>query len=438
MGFEMREVFMKRTMALTLAMLFVLVFTVHSAVAEGPPGEKKEGKEHKGDGAKEGRTGDCPKYSFKFSGYFKGDFAYDDARVSPGNYAIKVMPGENDATSITARETRLGIDFLWKEEGYRTDAKLEFDFYGLGAKPASLSSMENKAAPMLRHAFLKISRGHWSLLAGQTSDVISPLVPKTVNYTVAWGQGNIGYRRPQFRLTGWMNVGEKAKVTCAVAATRNLGADLDGDGSDDGADSAIPGVQGRIGFAAKLGEGGSAALGVSGHYRVEEYNSTVQALEDAAGETETESWSLNVDAKVVVNEYVALSGEFFTGQNLGGYLGGVLQSINPYTHVEIGAMGGWGMVHLKPHARIGLNVGYSFDDPEGEDFALPEDQLDFFINKNETVMGNIFYSITSTVQAMLEVSYLRTTYVSMDGAEKFDETEYEAMRVQFALKAAIK
>jgi hypothetical protein len=135
---------------------------------------------------------------------------------------------------------------------------------------------------------------------------------------------------------------------------------------------------------------------------------------------------------------VGLSGEFFMGQNVGTYLGGVLQSVNPYTNEAIEAMGAWAMVHLKPHERIGLNVGYAFDDPEEENFGIDEDQIDLFINKNEAVMGNIMYTVTSTVTAMLEVSYLKTTYISMSGADVLGEHEYDAMRVQFAMKAAIK
>jgi hypothetical protein len=79
--------------------------------------------------------------------------------------------------------------------GIETSGKLEIDFYGGGP--------ENKNLPMMRHAFMKLDwpkRG-FSILAGQTSDVISPLVPSTVNYSVAWWVGDIGYRRPQLRLT---------------------------------------------------------------------------------------------------------------------------------------------------------------------------------------------------------------------------------------------
>ena len=45
----------------------------------------------------------------------------------------------------------------------------------------------------------------FTILGGQTWDVISPLNPRSLNYSVYWWAGNIGYRRPQVRLTKGMN-----------------------------------------------------------------------------------------------------------------------------------------------------------------------------------------------------------------------------------------
>ena len=398
----------------------------------------------------------CTSYNFKFSGYFKADYSFDQARVSPGNYAIKVLNGpEDEVTNMTARETRIGFDFSWADEGIRSDAKLEFDFYGLGAAPASLNSMENKAAPMLRHAYLKLTKGHWTVLAGQTSDVISPLVPKTVNYTVGWAQGNIGYRRPQFRLSTWAGLGS-GKLTACVAATRTIGHDLDqhwvegspdsligtGDGIDDGADSPMPTIQGRLGLEAGIGAKGHAAIGVSGHFGREEAKITTYDLAGGVlekGSRELESWSFNVDLKVKLSDCLNLSGEYFMGQNLGAYLGGVLQDYSP-TFNEIGAKGGWGMISLVPGEKTVFNVGYCFDDPDEGDFIIPEESSGTMINMNSVFFGNIMYSVTKNVTAMIEGSYLKTTYLRKTvtgGVTDSTDLDYDSIRVQVALKAAI-
>ena len=59
--------------------------------------------------------------------------------------------------------------------------------------------VENKSSVLLRHAYVEVKNDDFRLLAGQTWDVISPLCPGVLFYSVGWDGGNIGYRRPQFR-----------------------------------------------------------------------------------------------------------------------------------------------------------------------------------------------------------------------------------------------
>lgn len=377
-----------------------------------------------------------PAYSFKFSGYFKGDFVYDQARVNSGNYALYALDkSENDVMSVTARESRFGLDFTWKENEIQTDARFEFDFYGLGATSSNSFSQENKPAPMLRHAYLQVTKGHWSILAGQTSDIISPLVPKTVNYTVCWDQGNIGYRRPQFRVSASGNANEKVKISGALGAFRTLGGDLDGDGIDDGADAATPTLEGRLAMTAKLAGARTVDIGLSGHYGKEEYR--------VEGEThEVESWSRNADVKLTLCDCFEVSGELFMGKNLGSYYGGIGQSMNAIRN-GVRAKGGWVQASYKPHDKVWLHAGYAIDDPDEEVFVVPAGTVatKSFIDANANIFGSVMYSLTSNVTAMLEVSQLTTSYLYkayFNNKITTDEKDYDDLRVQFALKAAIK
>lgn len=382
-----------------------------------------------------------PAYTFKFSGYFKADFVYDQTRVNSGNYALYVTERsplnapDNDMMSITARESRFGLDFMWNEKDIRTDARLEFDFYGLGVSPASLNSMENKAAPMLRHAYVKLTKGQWSLLAGQTSDIISPLVPKTANYTVLWDQGNIGYRRPQIQVSTWAKLSDHGKVSAAGGVFRTLGGDLDGDKVDDGADSGLPTFQGRLAMSAKTWEKGTVELGVSGHYGTEEH-------ESGRGSKSVDSWSGNVDLRYAPCDRWELLGELFVGDNLGAYYGGVGQTVNP-VWTEIGSKGGWAELSFRPAEGLLLNAGYGLDNPDDDDFVLPANEPDVrsFIGRNSSMFASVMYDLTSTVTAMVELSQLKTTYVYrwIEGGDlESTDRAFDDMRIQFALKAAIK
>ena len=154
---------------------------------------------------------------------------------------------------------------------------------------------------------------------------------------------------------------------------------------------------------------------------------------------ELDTWSFNVDLKLKLTDKVSLSGEYFMGQNLATYFGGVLQDYSP-TYNELGASGGWGMLSIVPSEKTMLNIGYCFDDPDEADFIIPDDSSHSMITMNSVLFGNLMYSFTRNVTAMIEGSYLKTTYLhkTMSG-ESVDMTErdYDSIRVQLALKAAI-
>ncbi len=377
---------------------------------------------------------ECSKdFGFSFGGFIKTDLIYDTTRLFPGNYLLYVQPYAGDANNeffLTARESRLAFDFWWKEGDYDTKAYLEFDFQNAGGG-------ENKAGPMLRHAYFKISKCRWSLLAGQTWDIISPLNPSTANYSVLWYQGNIGYRRPQIRFSTWTKAGEGKKVTLDVGISRNLGgdiADIDGFSIDDGADSGLPAVQGRVGFASSLGESGKIAVGISGHYGKETYD--VDDLEDIR------SWSANADLSLAFNEKICLKGEFFTGKNLGQYLGGIGQSTDNRNN-PLSSIGGWGMLSVKMTEKVTVNAGYGFDDPDEAEWYCPDEDGAWSLkSKNSAAFGNLFYGFTKRVTAIFEIGYMKTEYLDRDndGAGTITDTltEYDGLRFQFALKCALK
>ncbi|MCP4378295.1 MAG: hypothetical protein GY794_19235, partial [bacterium] len=133
-------------------------------------------------------------------GKIKLDAAYDSGRTNTGNFARWVNSGEKQRGdgqfNMTANETRLGLKFTGPTtKQLKTNGLVEIDFYGGGT--------ETSPQPRLRHAYLNLEwpQQRLSVLAGQTWDVISPLNPGTLNYTVQWWGGNIGVRRPQVRVT---------------------------------------------------------------------------------------------------------------------------------------------------------------------------------------------------------------------------------------------
>ncbi|MCP4712744.1 MAG: hypothetical protein GY869_29300 [Planctomycetes bacterium] len=340
-------------------------------------------------------------------GYFKLDAAYDTHRTSTGNFARWVESDMNarhdDQFNMTANQTRFGLKLTGPKEGnVYTSGQIEIDLYGNGAA-------ENKPGILLRHAYLKFYcvENDITLLAGQTSDVISPLVPSTVNYIVAWWGGNIGYRRPQIRLTKGFELSEDTSLEVAGAITRTIGdTTSDFDPGDAGEDSGIGTFQARVGLTLPLLGERKTVFGVSGHWGQEEYD-----IDQFDHYEKFDSWSINVDLVQPINDWLTLKGEAFTGENLQTYFGGIGQGINVPLDDEIGSTGGWVAATLTPVNNWIFNIGATMEDVRANDVEIGDRTL------NNSIFANATYSLSSNSQIALELSKWHTERRQEGGAD---------------------
>ncbi len=355
-----------------------------------------------------------------FYGYIKLDAAYDSSRLENGDFANYVL-SESDATTeddaefnMTINQTRLGLKLGGLDSGgMKVSGKVEVDFYGGGTAP-------NKPRILVRHAYAKLDWEEYdlSVIAGQTSDLVSPLFPSTLNYTVMWWQGNIGYRRPQLRLTKGFNLeGAVERIEFAVAATRNIGRATGFDPGDSGEDEGAPGFQARASVKFKLLTDKSTVLGVSGSVHGEEYDTDV---DDES--TDYDSSMICVDFTVPVTDWLLVKGEFFSGKNLDTFFGGIGQGINAAGEDEIQATGGWVTATLTPPTLEDwtFNAGVGVDDPKNQDLAAGAR------SRNLAMYCNAIYSLGGGVSMGVEVLQLETKYNGTDD-------DGDATRVQFSV-----
>lgn len=315
-------------------------------------------------------------------GYFKLDMIYDSDLMSIGNFARWVKPNsERDpipTTHITANESRLG--FLINKGDI--SGKIEFDFFGVGGG-------ENKPGLMVRKAYVQAKLKNFTIRAGQDSDVISPLVPGTINYTVAWWAGDIGYRRPMLKLFNTSN-----GFTWTAAIARNIGGDINGDEIDDGTAAVIPELQGRLAY--KLFE--KHTIGVSGHY----------AQRDILGTNgKYEAWSANIDLSAKITQHLTLNGSSYVGSNTASMLGGIG---NASTMDGVASQGGWLNLKFNPKPNYSVSAGIVMDDP------CDCDLNDGARSKNTTIFANTYYDILQGFLIGFEVSYWATEYKNMNTA----------------------
>jgi len=348
-------------------------------------------------------------------GYLKADASYDDSRTNTGNFVLYVdnETGKNndDEFNLTANQSRFGLRIRGPEdETMRTSGQVEIDFYGGGA--------ENKPNPMMRHAFMTLEwpDEKFSILAGQTSDIFSPLYPDTLNYTVLWDAGNIGYRRPQIRLTKGIDLSNDVTMKLEGGIARTIGDDelITTSGGKSGEDSGFPTFQGRVGFTFPWLAYKPTTVGFSGHWGEEEYD----RLTTTTTSEKFDSWSLNFDILQPINELLSIKGEAFCGKNLDAYFGGIGQGVRATTaagittyHNEIGSRGGWIAASITPVGKWNFNLGIGIDDVENADINAGQRAL------NRSIFGNAIYSINENTKFGVELSQWRTEYKGSGDAD---------------------
>lgn len=338
-------------------------------------------------------------------GYLKLDASYDTSRMNNGDYAKWVdseATNDNDNQfDMTARETRLGMLINGPDNGnMKTSGRVEMDFFGPGVS-------ENQARIMMRHAYIKLDwpESRFNIIAGQTSDVISPLYPRTVNYSVGWWVGNIGYRRPQIRLTKELGFEGGGFLKLEGAFARTIGRDnfaTPNSQIDSGSDAGFPTLQGRASVTMPTFGPRDATIGLSGHWGKEEYDTDIYGRNK-----KFDTWSLNVDYTQPVTEKVEIKSELYTGENLDAYLGGIGQGVTlsgENRYKEVGSKGGWIAASLGPWNKKRFNVGVLVDDVDSSDVNVGDRTL------NRSVFGNVYYALNKQTDIAFELSHWRTKY----------------------------
>lgn len=335
-------------------------------------------------------------------GYIKLDASYDTQRTSAGDLMFFVQQeaaGEKDAEfNMTARESRFGLALEGPEVGgIRTTGRFEADFYGN-------AGTANTPVPRLRLAYLDLAGDYGlSLRAGQDWETFILVAPRIINFAFLADAGALGLRRPQIRLTKETDL-NGAKLVAKVAAARSIGQDIDGGGSDDGADADYPTFQGNLYLESKLFTDRAAKFGISGHFG-SEVTDTVVSNKIVAQDSKTyNSWSFQGNAYLPLAKFLTLQGSIWTGENLDTYYGGIGQGINKTLEKGIRAQGGWAQLLVDLTSAWSVNVGYGIDDPDNEDLN------DGDRSRNQNIFANTYYAVNSAITLGVEYTYMTTSY----------------------------
>ena len=358
-----------------------------------------------------------------------GSLIYETARTFPQPYALYVQSSETegeDAFVIDTRRTRVGLDIFGPQiclpyiGRVGSSGRIEIDLHGAFV-------VENKPGVLFRHAYGDLKNDEYRLMAGQTWDLISPLYPGMLNYSVGWGGGNIGYRRAQVRGERYLAFSDSLLVTMQGSLNQNIVSDFTKVAGVDPESSDWPLIEGRLGFT--LGPRGKRCkpivFGVSGHIGEQgfDFTQTGPAPENLppADDMRIRTWSFNVDVHVPITRRLGFQGEFFTGENLNTFLGGIVQGVNLNTRDGIRSNGGWFEFWYDLTPQLHTHFGYGIDDPVDQDVVSGR-------TYNHFIFANTSYDLTKQLNVGFEVSSWKTLFS--------DLAPGESVRFEFAGKYA--
>ena len=265
---------------------------------------------------------------------------------------------------------------------------------------------------LVYYAFGELKNDRWRFAAGLQQDVFNPVSPTIVYLTKMYASGNTGSYRGQLRAERYFQDGAKAGATLQVALSEPLSTLVTGGLERITEDNGFPNVEARVvfGFGQRVGIRGGirrplewGISGVVGQFRTT--RTLLADPDDLPPRAAIDTWGFGTDVEWWGSDRYGVRGEFYHGQALGEYNGGVLQSFNSVTLEEVTSTGGFGEVFAYLTDSFHVHVGYGIDDPRDSNLAPTQ------ILRNQTYFCNFVWDLSKTVQLGLQVDYRKTEYM---------------------------
>ena len=337
--------------------------------------------------------------------------------------ALPNFPGApQPSVGATLRQTTLGIAATGpKLFGAHSSAEAEVDFAG-----GSPTTPYGVTAGLLRLRTAKVSLDwrNTSLTFGQDHLFFSPLSPTSyatvLEPAMSWS-GNLWVWTPAVEVSHRFNLNHVASLVVEGGVLDPLTEEVpvfQGRNPTAGEATRAPAIAGRIAYDASKAEKFPFTIGFAGYRANQQY----QAFPTV------ESWTLNTDFKAGFGKHFEVSGEWYTGQAVGGLGGGIWASVvypdpvGPHTAVHpLRSTGGWAQLKFTPATRVEINAAFGQDENYGKDlrfFPFSFDANGFpAMQKNRTDLVNVIYKPSSILLFAVEYRHLFTLPAGFTGAK---------------------
>jgi hypothetical protein len=324
----------------------------------------------------------------------------------------KTPPNDKPLFNVHGKASSIGFQIEGPKFGeFQSSGMLYWNFFG--ATP-----IDNVAGLFYVLGFGELRNENWRFAFGQNMDLINPRFPTMVNFGMGLGAGNIGFARGQVRAERFFQPRGDDELALQLALSQQVVGDFAFDPVAIGTDNGWPNIEGRIAYGTGpigLVPGGMLPaphrpfeVGFSGLIGETRASGELQSVVDT-------TWAMGADARVQITEKFGVQGEFFYGQAIGTYVGGVGQSLNITNGRGIRSAGGWGELWYFLCPNLHTHWGYGIDNPLDQDVSAPlpppapQGQP---ILRNEFYFANLMWDVTPNLQLAFEVSHYDTEYVA--------------------------
>ena len=322
------------------------------------------------------------------------------------------VPDTSGTFAGSLRQSQIGIDVFGPDvAGAHTSANVKFDFAGGQADTSNGAVM---GIVRLRTGTVRFDWADTSIVAGQDSLFFAPLVPTslaTVAIPALSYSGNLWIWTPQIRIEHRVALSDDSSLLLQAGILDSLTGDYpypqDREPSE-GEQSGQPAYAARVAWSHHA-FGRDVTVGIGGYYGRQNWG---------FGRS-VDGWTGTMDVTVPVGKYFDFTGEFYRGRAVGGFGGGVGQSVllsgpetDPGTTIRgLDSLGGWAQVKYKPRANFEVNFALGIDNPfagELRNFPATETLYGPLLSRNLTPFVNFIYHARSNILFSAEYRRLQT------------------------------
>ena len=162
----------------------------------------------------------------RLTGFIKGDMLWNNSRVDSTSAPRRSAPGNqgnsDDQFTATVQHSRVAATVGPIPVANSTlGGYVELDYFNL-SDSGDTNFINNQLR--VRDLYMNVAHEDWTILVGQTWDLISPLNPTSLNTNGNyWFGGNAGFRRPQLQVTRRIEWAEDSPLTLKGSINANVG-----------------------------------------------------------------------------------------------------------------------------------------------------------------------------------------------------------------------